>query len=118
MGSLWVYSYIAAEKTPVHPIFVWQPSRFIGELLFVLRPDSSVPVALEINVIQNSTYGNESFTIAKLNYFRGQHMSLRVDSFNVIGLATFNVTIPNSSADSLPVVCLEGNCFDPIASGL
>lgn len=116
MGSLLIYSYIATQNAPVHPIFAWQPSEFIGKLLFIIRPDGVV--ASEINVIHNSTYGNESFTIGELNYFRGQHMLLRVDSLTVIGLESYDILIPSSSSVSMPVICLEGSCFDPIASGI
>ncbi len=112
-------SFLASEfAVPTfRPVFVWHPTMFVGKILSVGVPRNSVPngVILEMLLISQTSFGNESFAVSGNSYPLKQLLNLSVfdssDNFSLVK------AYPSVSLQG-ELVCLSEDCVNPLGNQL
>ena len=120
VGAGKVADSIIASKFTVptfRPVFVWKPTSYTGKILSVAVPRGSLVggVILEMLLIHDTPLENESFAVSDSSYPLKQQFFL--DIYNASAGLPIVKSYPSVIMQG-ELVCLSGNCINPVGNQL
>lgn len=99
------------------PVFVWHSTMFAGKILAVDVPRTGVHggVILEMLLISATSLGNESFAVSGTTYPVRQQFDLMI--YNASAELPLVKEYPSITLQG-ELVCLQGDCINPVGNQL